>query len=1415
MRIMVEIDHSNTRIQGRLLVEATDSATVGDLLSSLGLSANDTAYVGATVLDPGQLLSLSPIVDGVTIGHAPSAAMRASDSNEIAVLTITLPTGETRSHSLSAGEYVVGRNDASDIVVKDLAVSARHLLLSLDSRGISCTDLGGLNGTYVDGSALTTNESISLPRVCRLEIGDTYLDIQPILDRAELSPSGDGGIHFNRPSRIREQRDIFTVSLPAEINGREMQIDLLSSAAGSATSLAYGSFIPFIGAGVNVALQKHRQRKSKRQLEKLKAEYEAKLRDIEATIAGEVRHQENERRTDFPNPELLLEMTRRPSRRLWERRGPESQSLEVSLGTGTAPALIDYEYRGTRRGDDAPRLNDVPITIDLQKLGVLGISGPLDVAMGVAHWILGQLMFERSPSDTKIGVLSSRALREGSEWIGWSSHASFDFKASRPIYSDSPESANALVQELVGLLDARKASTTSSRPERFLPDVVVLMPFARELRSIPGFIRILQEGPTLGIYAIAVDETPSRLPEECRGEFEISNEVNGQLRVDGDTAIADIAPVVVTTSWLVTLSRLLSPVRLINPNSVDSLPTSLQFMDMFEVDFDDVDRVARNWNLPSHSPQAWVGVSSIGPMIIDISRDGPHALIAGSTGSGKSAFLQTFVSALAFSQPPSALNFVLVDYKGASAFAECADFPHTVGMVTNLDGHLTERALVSLNAEIDRRQVILKEMGAPDIEAAWERDAIGASHNGLARLLIVIDEFAEMVQDLPDFMAGLIHLSRVGRSLGIHLILATQRPSGNITPEMRANTSLRIALRIEESADSVDVIGDRAASQISKITKGRALVRLASTGQLIEFQTAQINIASRNETAAPAVRIAAVPDQLTDPDTLFADSATTSTDLTDIARLSLLLRQAAAATQQPVPRRPWLDPLRVTVRPSDIDEMPTSNARGKLSLSIGVIDVPMKQAQEPWTIDLEAPVNLGVAGASKSGRTTFLQTVAAEAARRIAPDYLHIYALDLGGGGLAPLTALTHCAAVVRGAETERCETLTRRLLDEHRRRQTLMAERGTSHFSELRDESEQPLPLLMVLIDRWDVLPQDFALENASNVISDLTRLIREGAGTGFRFFLTGDRGLLTDRVNPYLSTKLSLHLSDSADYRQLGLRPQDVPASMPPGRAVTAASALEVQIALPFDESGTTLREQFAALSTKWGPRSLNQIRVDLLPETIHLDAAASLSPHPASHEACTTPMFIGGDALQQICLDPWSRRLGFLVLGPSRSGRSTTASLFARDAAQRNRDVRIFATNSASAYSDMIEKGAATLLNADVQDADSVLPRLEGVLVVVDDADQFVRTPLGIALADPAQWPKDLRVILVSPVDDVANDLRGLAALLKRDQCGVILRPQAPLDGQVYGQRIDRGLLGGPPGRGILFLDGQQIRVQAVSP
>ena len=130
-------------------------------------------------------------------------------------------------------------------------------------------------------------------------------------------------------------------------------------------------------------------------------------------------------------------------------------------------------------------------------------------------------------------------------------------------------------------------------------------------------------------------------------------------------------------------------------------------------------------------------------------------------------------------------------------------------------------------------------------------------------------------------------------------------------------------------------------------------------------------------------------------------------------------------------------------------------------------------------------------------------------------------------------------------------------------------------------------------------------------------------------------------------------------------------------------------------------------------------------------------------------------------------------------------------------------------------MIEKGAATLLNADVQDADSVLPRLEGVLVVVDDADQFVRTPLGIALADPAQWPKDLRVILVSPVDDVANDLRGLAALLKRDQCGVILRPQAPLDGQVYGQRIDRGLLGGPPGRGILFLDGQQIRVQAVSP
>jgi S-DNA-T family DNA segregation ATPase FtsK/SpoIIIE len=201
------------------------------------------------------------------------------------------------------------------------------------------------------------------------------------------------------------------------------------------------------------------------------------------------------------------------------------------------------------------------------------------------------------------------------------------------------------------------------------------------------------------------------------------------------------------------------------------------------------------------------------------------------------------------------MTFVLVDYKGGSAFKDCAHLPHVTGLVTDLDAHLTQRALASLSAELTRRERVLAAAGAKDIEQYAERGSLQPRYRPLPRLVIVIDEFASLVRDLPDFVTGLVGIAQRGRSLGIHLILATQRPSGVVSADIRANTNLRIALRVTDAAESADVIEVPDAAQISRATPGRGYARLGHAS-LIPFQAGRIGgrgIAAAT-TAAPRVR---------------------------------------------------------------------------------------------------------------------------------------------------------------------------------------------------------------------------------------------------------------------------------------------------------------------------------------------------------------------------------------------------------------------------------------------------------------------------------------------------------------------------------------------------------------------------------
>src|SRR3954467_3358526 len=341
--------------------------------------------------------------------------------------------------------------------------------------------------------------------------------------------------------------------------------------------------------------------------------------------------------------------------------------------------------------------------------------------------------------------------------------------------------------------------------------------------------------------------------------------------------------------------------------------------------------------------------------------------------------------------------FVLVDYKGGAAVKECALLPHTAGLVTDLDGHITARALTSLEAELRRRERLLGCLGAKDIED-YQASA-GVDDARLPRLVLVIDEFKALAEEQPGFLDGLVRIAAVGRSLGIHLVLATQRPGGIVSSDIKANVNLRVALRVRDTVDSTDVIDAPAAHAIPEGAPGRAYAR-SGAQPLVLFQTARISGRAHEDEVSDVTASAWSWETAGDPPPRqpTRDAVCGPTDLSVLVRASTRAAHLAGIAS---PSSPWLPPLPDLVVADRLEADPWH-------VPYALAALPRQQAQLPVTWDLANDGHLAVAGTSRTGRTSFLRTLAGTIATRLSPDDVHLYAFDGAAGGLLPLDRLLH-----------------------------------------------------------------------------------------------------------------------------------------------------------------------------------------------------------------------------------------------------------------------------------------------------------------------------------------------------------------------------------------------------------------------
>jgi S-DNA-T family DNA segregation ATPase FtsK/SpoIIIE len=473
-----------------------------------------------------------------------------------------------------------------------------------------------------------------------------------------------------------------------------------------------------------------------------------------------------------------------------------------------------------------------------------------------------------------------------------------------------------------------------------------------------------------------------------------------RVRITGPDGAARVVPLVgVTTEWAERLARLLAgAAHLGRTAAVDGSAARLPGVVPLT-------RVHGLAGVPA--PQAlaarWAGADGwavpLGtgaggtPVCFDLIRDGPHLLVAGTTGSGKSELLQTFVLGLALTRSPADLALVLVDFKGGASLGACSGLPHVVGQVTDLEPGLAARALAGLRAELRRRERVLADHGVPDVAAL--------PHGTLPRLVVVIDEFRALADDLPEFLPALLRVAAQGRSLGVHLVLATQRPGGAVGPDLRANVGARLALRVTDQLESRDVLDDPAAARISAATPGRAVLRLGSAPP-VPLQCAQATAPPEPE--VPLVRRAPArtgllgassatghsPGYLREhlaggvseagyPHPPFPGPAFSSPATPDVATLVVdTARHAARAVGHAPGAPPWLPalPHRVTIA-----DLPPTGRRARSGLVLALGDDPDRQRRTTVTWD-PAEGHLAVLGRARSGRTTALVTVGLAALER-------------------------------------------------------------------------------------------------------------------------------------------------------------------------------------------------------------------------------------------------------------------------------------------------------------------------------------------------------------------------------------------------------------------------------------------------
>lgn len=1393
-----------------VVVRWSGRSTAADLCAALAEHLGEPVPALASrgcAVGPDALVGMPPLLHGASVVVVPPrVAGRPSGpdggSPRAAVLDLVVVGGPDagRRHPLTAPGLSVGRGGDCALVLADEALSRTHAVFRVGPGGVTVEDAGSTNGVFVDG--IRALGAAPVDSGSTVVVGASTLRLRRAAGPGPpVRCPGDGTVVVTAAATCPRADDAVEVACPQPpTEPHRARIPWLAAIApvpvAIALAVALGPqllLFALLGPVAALAGAAGDRWGSGRRQRRAATAHTAAMRQARARLAAASDAERDRLDRAHPDPAAVLATAEGRGAGLWRGDG----SARVRLGLGEVCTRVTWVEGSARSRPAVPR---APVVVDLGTLSPLGVVGSAEETDALIGGLVGQLCTSLPPGGLTLEVAGSL---ESWAWVERLPHAGRVEGSPAPGGGSWPAPAPGVdpgggSAPLHLLVVPRAGPPGPERPPT--RPTTRAAPASRAASATPA-PSTTSTGPHDRLVVVAAP-TQATLPAGCTAVLRRGDD--GRHVLDGPDGCVSLVADLVGAWWIDRLSRGLAPLRATGPGAPAGLPTGLTLTEALGAPEATDDWVLRRWRARAGSatssglpaPTVVVGACDDGPYAIDLGRDGPHVLVGGTTGSGKSEFLRTLVTSLALSCPAEQLAILLVDFKGGAAFGPCAALPHVVGLVSDLDDHLVRRALTSLRAELRRREQLFAAVGAADLEA-YERHR--GAREPVPRLVVVVDELRALVEEVPDFVSGLVRLAALGRSLGVHLVLATQRPSGTVNAEIQANVSLRVAFRVRDRADSLDVLDDPSAAAIGSATPGRGFAR-GGDGVLVGFQAATVAGGPGDAGAPLTVRAAGRPSADTADAGDGPDGQSASADA--LAPGSMLVAAVVSAHRRAggaAPSAPWLPPLSAVLHPLVGADGPVGRGR-----PVGLVDEPDLQRQTPlgWSATDGTWLLCGPPG---SGRTTALRALALAAAQGSSPTEVHLHVID-AHGGLGDLAALPHVGTRVRADDHRGCVALVGHLRDE--------VDRRLAATSPLTSEPvhHHRWAATLLLVDGWDQLVEAQPAHAPDGLTADLLRVLRDGRSVGVVGAVAGGRSLLHPRWSATADRSFLLGRVEPLDAALTGLRAADLPCDPPPGRAIRLPDRREVQFVRTAAIDTEALASTSGVRTDSGGPW-----RRRPLPTLVRRADVAGGEPVGTALDAtarrhASVLLGVGGDAGTPCTWrsDHQGRRL--LVAGPPGSGRTNALRVIAQSCRGQGRPVAVVAATSDPRHPPW-PPGTVVLRDGDL-DQLVLLRRRHGELVLlVDDAEHLDDSPLLPVLREiTGLVDRDGGLVAVATTSALLpSRFRGLDVEVARHRAGLLLSP-GPADRHLLATVLPDGIPS-LPGRAVLVGRGAAIEVQVL--